>query len=80
VTNIRIHPPRLLVDSVSSLDSIEVVFAVCRKTIPTTHAVMVSARVGGDDRDDIQVNRNMVGRRLEKPAATYPISDSYAKQ
>jgi hypothetical protein len=61
VTNIRIHPPRLLVDSVSSLDSIEVVFAVCRKTLPTTHAAMVSARVGGDDRDDIQVNRNMVG-------------------
>ena len=74
------HPPRLLGGPPkSSFDSVETV-AVYRKRLPTTHAAVVSARIGGHGRNDIRVNRNMVGRRLEKPAAKYPISDFYAKQ
>ena len=74
------HPPRLLGGPPkSSLDSVETI-AVYRNRLPTTHTAVVSARVGGHGRNDIRVNRNMVGRRLEKSAATYPISDSYAKQ
>jgi hypothetical protein len=64
-TNMPTHPPRLLGGPAkSSLDSVEIV-AVCRKRLPTTHAAVVSARAGGHGRDDVQIDRNMVGRRLE---------------
>jgi hypothetical protein len=75
----RTHPPRLLDGPKSSLDSVEGI-AVCRKRLTTTHAAVVSARVGGHGRNDVRIDRNMVGRRLEKPAATYPMSNSYTKQ
>jgi hypothetical protein len=66
---VRTYPPRLYGGPQSSLDSVEIV-VVCRKRLPTTHAAVVSARVGGHGRNDVRIDRNMVGRRLEKPAAT----------
>jgi hypothetical protein len=65
----RTHPSRLLGGPKSSIDSVEIV-AMCRKRLPTTHAAVVSARVGGHGRNDVQIDGNMVGSRLEKPAAT----------
>jgi hypothetical protein len=78
-TNMRTHSPRLLDGSKSSLDSVEVI-AVYWKTLITTHAIVVSARVTGCSRDDVAIDSNTVGRRLKKPATTYLISSSYSKQ
>lgn len=75
----RTHPPRLLDGLKSSLDSVEDI-AECRKRLTTTHAAVVSARVGSHGRNGVRIDRNMVGRRLEKPAATYLMFNSYAKQ
>jgi hypothetical protein len=66
---VRTYPPRLYGGPQSSLDSVEIV-AVCRKRLPTTHAAVVSARVGGHGRNDVRIDGNMVGSHLEKPAAT----------
>jgi hypothetical protein len=42
----------------------------------TTHAAVVSARVGGHSRNDVRIDKDMVGRRPEKPAATIRCSIS----
>jgi hypothetical protein len=75
----RTYSPRLLDGSKSSLDFIEVI-AVYWKTLIKIHAIVVFAQVRGRSRDDVAIDSDTVGRRLEKPATTYLISSCYSKQ